>query len=47
MNINQFPQDVQEFIHELCAKAVLRAIKNGNWNLKEQNEKIQSDNVAP
>ncbi|MEC0107239.1 MULTISPECIES: hypothetical protein [Paenibacillus] len=43
MNINQFPQDVQDFIHELCAKAVGRAIKNGTYHPEGQDEKIQTD----
>lgn len=31
MHISQFPQDVQDFIHELCARAILRAIRNGTF----------------
>ncbi|URJ46428.1 hypothetical protein MF628_000958 [Paenibacillus polymyxa] len=35
MHINMFPQETQDFIHELCAKAVLRAIKNGTFKDNE------------
>ncbi|PYE42353.1 hypothetical protein HUB98_13305 [Paenibacillus barcinonensis] len=43
MNINQFPKDVQDFIHELCAKAIIRAVKKGEFRPKDQNEKAQPD----
>lgn len=43
MHINQFPQDVQDFIHELCARAILRAIKNGTYHSEGQGEKIHTD----
>lgn len=29
LHINQFPQETQDFIHELCARAIKRAILNG------------------
>ncbi len=35
MHINQFPQGTQDYIHELCAKAILRAIRNGTYNTKK------------
>lgn len=31
MHIKQFSQETQDFIHELCANAILRAIKNGTY----------------
>ncbi|GIP60600.1 excisionase family DNA-binding protein [Paenibacillus woosongensis] len=31
MHISQFPQETQDFIHKLCAKAILRAIRNGGY----------------
>lgn len=31
MHISQFSQETQDFIHELCANALLRAIKNGTY----------------
>jgi hypothetical protein len=27
----KFPPDVEKFIHELCANAILRAIQNGTY----------------
>ncbi len=42
MHIEQFPKDVQDFIHELCAKAILRAINNGTYvPTQNQNEESQ------
>ncbi|MGG3307367.1 hypothetical protein ABER23_08060 [Paenibacillus lautus] len=35
MHIKQFPQETQDFIHELIAKAILRAIKNGTYKNPE------------
>lgn len=29
MHISQFPQETQDFIHKICTKAILRAIRNG------------------
>lgn len=31
MHISQFPQETQDFIHKLCAKAILRAIRNRTY----------------
>lgn len=31
MHINQFSQETQDFIHELCAKAIMRAIREGKY----------------
>lgn len=31
MHINQFSQETQDFIHQLCANAIKRAIKNGTF----------------
>lgn len=31
MHINQFSQETQDFIHRLCANAIMRAIKNGTY----------------
>ncbi len=41
-SIDQFPQDVQDFVHELCAKAISRAIKNGTYKPKKTSEKLGS-----
>lgn len=40
MHINQFPQDTQDYIHELCAKAILRAMRNGTFieNISSEKE---------
>gem|GEM_PF-6455818 len=27
----KFPPDVEDFIHQICVKAVLRAIQNGTY----------------
>lgn len=35
MHINQFSQETQDFIHQLCANAILRAIKNGTYKEPE------------
>lgn len=35
MHIKQFPQETQDFIHDLVAKAILRAIKNGTYKTPE------------
>lgn len=35
MHIKQFPQETQDFIHDLVAKAILRAIKNGTYKNPE------------
>lgn len=35
MHIKQFPQETQDFIHQLCANAILRAIKNGTYKAPE------------
>ncbi|NMO97449.1 hypothetical protein [Paenibacillus lemnae] len=35
MHINQFPQETQDFIHDLIATALLRAIKNGTYKIPE------------
>lgn len=35
MHINQFSQETQDFIHQLCADAILRAIKNGTYKEPE------------
>lgn len=32
MHINQFPKDVQDYVHELVAKVIKRAIENGTYN---------------
>ncbi|GIO43159.1 hypothetical protein J41TS4_29170 [Paenibacillus apis] len=34
MHISQFSQEIQDFIHHLCARAILRAIKNGTFQYK-------------
>lgn len=31
MHINHFSQETQDFIHELFANAIVRAIKNGTF----------------
>jgi hypothetical protein len=31
-----FPPDVEKFIHELCAKAIRRAIQNGTYKPLQQ-----------
>lgn len=35
MHINQFSQETQDFIHQLCANAIKRAIKNGTYKEPE------------
>jgi len=32
----KFPPDVEKFIHELCAKAIRRAIQNGTYKPLQQ-----------
>lgn len=39
MHIKQFPQETQDFIHQLCANAILRAIKNGTYKGSKPVEK--------
>lgn len=31
MHISQFSQEIQDFIHQLCANAIIRAIENGTY----------------
>ncbi|MEE4561610.1 hypothetical protein [Paenibacillus polymyxa] len=46
MHLNQFPQDVQDFIYELCAKAILRAVRNGTFvDDDPENEKEAYDSL--
>lgn len=39
MHINQFPQETQDFIHELCANAIIRAIEEGKYKPIEEDGK--------
>ncbi len=40
----KFPPDVEKFIHELCANAILRAIQNGTY--KPTDPKMAEPKVA-
>lgn len=31
LHISQFPKETQDFIHQLCANAIKRAINNGTY----------------
>lgn len=42
MHIKEFPQETQDFIHRLCAKAILRAIKNGTYKPLAPAAKVES-----
>ncbi|MEK3788059.1 hypothetical protein [Paenibacillus sp. FSL K6-1230] len=44
MHINQFPKEVQDFIHELCAKAILRAIREGKYvSVQAASEELENE----
>lgn len=43
MHINQFSQETQDFIHDLLAKAILRAIKNGTYKPPVNTKPAESD----
>jgi len=44
MHINQFSQETQDFIHQLCANAIKRAIKNGTYKEPEPATNCDQDN---
>jgi hypothetical protein len=33
-----FPPDIEDFLHEICARAILRAIKNGTYIDEEEDQ---------
>lgn len=46
MHINQFSQETQDFIYQLCANAIKRAIKNGTYKepaLASENDRDNDD----
>lgn len=46
MHIEQFSQETQDYIHRLCYKAIMRAIKNGTYDAREWNEGSAEEEVA-
>jgi hypothetical protein len=43
MHISQFPQETQDFIYELCFKAITRAIKEGKYPKTNNPDYIDSE----
>ncbi|MEC0118841.1 hypothetical protein [Paenibacillus apiarius] len=39
----EFPKEVNDFIHDLCATAIYRAIQNGTFILEEKAAEETSD----
>lgn len=41
MHLNQFPEDVQDFVYKLMLKAIRRGMKDGRWPPVSEKEQVE------